>query len=328
MRISRHRSRTGLLAPVLAPVLALALSLVLAGLVTVPASAATRDGGHDRGWCRRHLCPEPITTTVPAASRPLWGGTVFRTGGETYEHAYQRVQAAYDGLDAIRMFFPGLPATWASIDRKVHGTPVVVSFKADPAAVVAGRYDDRFRQWFAEAPRGRVTHWTYWHEPENDEVDLATYRQAWQHLDDLADAAANPDLRSTLILMCWTLSPKSGRDFADYYPGGESIDVLGFDCYNNGRRKGVYRDPASILSPVRAVAEEHGKPWGIAEFGTTVVDTDGGEQGRAEWLRGMADFVRDNGGVFATYFDSFVGFDYRLHDDTSKRAWREIVNSD
>jgi hypothetical protein len=32
--------------------------------------------------------------------------------------------------------------------------------------------------------------------------------------------------------------------------------------------------------------------------------------------------------MFATYFDSYVGFDYRLHDATSRNAWRDIVQSD
>jgi hypothetical protein len=237
------------------------------------------------------------------------------------------VQAAYGGLDAIRLFFRRLPGSWRSIGERVGTTPVVVSFKADPRAVLSGQYDAELRQWFAEAPTDRATYWTYWHEPENDPVDPTAYRQAWQHVAALADEAANPELRSTLVLMCWTLSPKSGRDWRSWYPGDDTIDVMAFDCYNTGRRHGIYRDPESILAPVAAVAAEVGKPWGIAEFGTPVVPSDGGEQGRAAWLHTFADYVAAHGGVFATYFDSYVGFDYRLHDAISIRAWRDIVTS-
>ncbi len=65
--------------------------------------------------------------------------------------------------------------------------------------------------------------------------------------------------------------------------------------------------------------------WGIAEFGSTVIASDGGTAGRARWLRRYASYVKRHGGQFATYFDSHVGYDYRLHDSRSRRAWRSVV---
>jgi hypothetical protein len=275
--------------------------------------------------------PDSQSTTMTAsapASDPMYGNTVYPSSGENYHEAYLREKQAYGGsLDAVRMFFRGLPQSWSSIIAKVGHTPVVVSFKSDPAAVVAGRYDAQLRQWFAEAPTGRPTFWSYWHEPEDDSVSPAAYRAAWRHIARLADRAGNAELRSTMILMCWTLSPKSGRDWHNYYPGNDVIDVMAFDCYNTGRRNGVYKDPSAILAPVVAAAQSAGKPWAIAEFGSNVVETDGGEQGRATWIRQFADYVRDHGGVFATYFDSLAGFDYRLHDATSRNAWRDVVQT-
>lgn len=291
-------------------VMILSAALAVSGLASSPAAGA------------------PVAGPVAKAStsRVQFGGTVFEKKGETYQQAYHRVSRAYGGsLDAVRMFFPGLPASWSSIRAKVHDTPLVVSFKADTAGVLSGRYDRRLRQWFANAPTGHRTWWTYWHEPENDGVDRARYRKAWRHIVALERAAHNRKLRSTLVLMCWTLSPGSGRDWKDYYAGGRTIDVLGFDCYNTGRRSGVYRDPGSILAPARRAAASVGKPWGVAEFGSTVVAADGGARGRARWLRGMAGYVRGHGGAFATYFDSYVGFDYRLHDDVSRNAWKDVV---
>jgi hypothetical protein len=257
---------------------------------------------------------------------PRFGGSVFREQGETYREAYKRVIRRYGGsLDIVRMFFPGLPGSWSSIEAKIDDTPVAVSFRADPAAVLAGTYDAQFRTWFAQAPTGRPTFWTYWHEPEDDNVNQVLYRRAWAHLRELANQADNRQLRATLILMCWTLSPNSGRDWRDYYPGDDVIRILAFDCYNTGRKNGVYRDPARILRPVSELAKSLDKPWGIAEFGTTVIESDGGVAGRATWLRQYANFVRDNSGRFATYFDSVVGIDYRLRDEASRSAWEDIV---
>ncbi|MFC4783450.1 glycosyl hydrolase [Nocardioides sp. MAHUQ-72] len=267
-------------------------------------------------------------TATTDDTKTKFGGTIYENAGESYEQAYQRVTNAYGGsLDAIRYFFPGLPSSWSKLNQKVHNTPLVVSFRADPAAVLAGKYDAQLKQWFADAPTDHRTNWSYWHEPENDSVDKAKYKAAWQHIDKLANAANNPRLKSTLILMCWSLNPHSGRNWQDWYPGDSTIDVLGFDCYNTGRKSGVYRDPQNILQPAADAAAKVGKPWGIAEFGSTVIGSDGGEQGRATWLKGMANYARNNGATFATYFDSYVGFDYRLHDTTSKTAWKDVVQN-
>jgi len=290
--------------------------MILSAAVAVAALASSSAAG----------TPVADPTGRASTSKVKFGGTVYENKGESYQQAYDRVSRAYGGsLDAVRMFYPGLPQSWRSIRSKVGQTPLVVSFKADTAGVLAGRYDSRLREWFDHAPTGHRTYWTYWHEPENDAVDKAKYRKAWQHIDALAEAAHNRKLKSTLILMCWSLSPASGRHWKDYYAGGGTIDVLGFDCYNTGRKSGVYRDPKAILAPARRAASSVGKPWGVAEFGSTVVDSDGGQQGRAKWLRGMAGYIRGHGGAFATYFDSNVGFDYRLHDDVSRNAWKDVV---
>lgn len=291
-------------------VLAITLALASATLAVSPATA------------QGQLAFEPA-----GSSAPLFGGTVYRRGGETYDQAYARVTRAYGTLDIVRMFFPGLPKSWSKIAGDVGSTPVSVSFRTDPGAINSGRYDAQLRQWFATAPTNRPTYWTYFHEPENNTVDKAAYRQAWRHIAGLADTAGNPQLKSTLVLMCWTLDAKSGRNWRDWYAGDDVIDVMGFDCYNGGRKNGVYRDPANLLAPVAALAKSLGKPWAIPEFGTTVVTTDGGTQGRATWLRQYSSFVRDNGGAFATYFDSDSGVDYQLYDDVSRLAWRDIVQS-
>ncbi len=54
-------------------------------------------------------------------------------------------------------------------------------------------------------------YWSYYHEPEDNIADgeftLADYKAAWAPVVSLANAAHNPDLHSTLILMGYDLSP-------------------------------------------------------------------------------------------------------------------------
>lgn len=311
MRFSCIRIRFG------APILALVLAAAMVAAVITPASSEGSSRQVDTSTSEQLAAPRPS----------LLGGTAYREPGETFHEAYLRVMDKYDGLDAIRMFFPGLPKPWSQIRADVNRTPVVVSFKAPPGDVVAGKYDAQLRQWFADAPTDRRTFWTYWHEPENDGVNQAQYREAWRHIRDLADQADNRRLRATLILMCWTLDDRSGRDWKDYYAGDRTIQVLGFDCYNTAQADGYYRDPAVMLKPVIDVATSVGKPWGIAEFGSLVVEEDGGHRGRAQWLRDFGQHVQKKGGSFATYFDSSMGGDFRLKDEPSAHAWRDVVNA-
>ena len=271
----------------------------------------------------------PAEKAVPV--KPVrFGSTVFEQPGESYPEAFQRVRRTYGQPGVVRMFFPGMPWSWSSIQNSIGDTRALVSFKAPLNEIVAGQHDAFFRNWFANAPTDHVTRWSLWHEPEDDDergaLNPDTYRRAWAHLANLEHQANNERLRSTLILMCWTLERNSGRQWQDYYAGPDSIDLLGFDCYNAGHENAAYRAPADLLSDVVRVSNATGKPWGIAELGSIVVRGDDGS-GRAQWLRGIANFARENGGRFVSYFDSDVGTDYRLHDDPSRSAWRSVVTN-
>ena len=126
-----------------------------------------------------------------------------------------------------------------------------MSFKLDPQAVIAGQFDESMRDWFENAPRNHAVYWVYWHDPENDIEDgkftAAQYQAAFTHLDKLADQADNPQLRSTLVLMSYTTEGVSGRDWKDYYPGDDTIDIFAWDVYNRSYGDGGYphsRGPA------------------------------------------------------------------------------------
>jgi hypothetical protein len=256
------------------------------------------------------------------------GVSVQRQSGESYRDAVARENAKYGGLDIIRLFSPGLPASWSNINADVGTTPLVISFKADPKAVAAGDYDTFFRNWFATAPTNRPIWWSFYHEPEDNieagAFTAADYRAAWARLAGLSDEARNSQLRATLILMCWSAQKNSGRQWTDYYVPG-AVKVLSWDCYNVGAKNGVYRSPTNILENVQAIATSTGLPWGISETGSTLVTGDDGS-GRAAWLHSMASTALGAHAQFVTYFGSNVGVEYRLLDAPSAGAWRQVVS--
>lgn len=258
----------------------------------------------------------------------LFGSNVYRSGGEDYAQALKRQVSSYGELEIVRAFYPGLPAKWPG-NAGAHGGPVVVSFKAPPQDVLAGKHDALFRNWFATAPRDRQINWTYFHEPEDDiergSFTAADYRAAWRHLDTLAAEADNPQLKATTVFMCWTLASKSGRDWQDYYAGSDVIDEMGWDCYNTAWDVGVYLEPSQIFGRAAEVAKSQGKRFGIAEFGSPLVAGDDGTK-RAAWLRASATWLRTNQAAWVTYFDAPIGREYRLLDASSADAWRWAVS--
>ena len=275
--------------------------------------------------------PPTVPPTVPPVGHgsTLFGSSIYQNPGESFAQAYQRRVSEFGGLAVDRVFYSGLPVAWPGTAGYSNG-PVVVSFKASPQSVLAGAYDTTLRDWFATAPRGRPIWWSYYHEPEDQiaagAFTAADYRAAWQRIASLADAAGNPDLHATLILMCYTLEASSGRSFADYYPGGTVIDTIAFDCYNQLASKGSYVSPTAQFAGVLAEAAATGKPWGIAEFGSQLVAGDNGS-GRAAWLQASGAWLAAHNAAFVTYFDSPVAGEYRLLDAPSQQAWRTVITT-
>jgi hypothetical protein len=262
----------------------------------------------------------------------LCGASFAREGGESWQDALAREDALFNDLEVVRVFNSGLPRAWPG-EPNPGSRPVIVSFKAAPAQILAGQHDAALSTWFANAPRDRVTWWSYFHEPEDNiqrgDFTAAQYRQAWQRIAGLADAAGNPQLRATLILMGWTLETGSGRNWRDYYPGAGAIDVLGWDLYNLSWKNGNYRDPVDNFDQVVAVSQAEGLPFGIAETGTPIVNGDAA--GRATWLQGAIDYLSANGAQFIAYFDLYWEGDtdtieYRLRDPAGQQVWHNFCS--
>lgn len=302
--------------------------LVVAGLAaaSVVAVNTLRDD--------RPAAPRPSATAASpvAGATTRWGAA---PGGSPQDYLpnLARVDESLGRLGAVRVYYSGPPDAWPG---KAPGRDVVVSFKMPPTRVLAGEFDDRMRQWFANAPTDLTTYWVYQHEPENDiEVDkaftAADFRAAFSRLSALAREARNPRLKATVVLMQYTLTPAAGRDWRNYYPGDDVVDVFAWDAYSRPRRAGQagYESPEELFGAAYEISNSRGKPFAVAEFGSELAEGDTGA-GRAAWLRSVGQWVKEHPTEFMLYFN--VDFrvkqrDYRLLDEPSRQAWREISGS-
>lgn len=267
------------------------------------------------------------TAAADEPSRTLFGASVSLNNGETFTQAVARQDRNVGKLQILRVYNGGLPKSWSSEPAVKTGRPLVISFKDKPNTINAGKRDAFFEKWFAAAPTDRDIYWVYYHEPEdnirNGEFTTAAYRTAFAHLDAIADRAHNPKLHTTQVLMDWTLDKKSGRDWRDYYPGKDVIDVQAWDSYN-------YYQHGSFLSmdamqkerPSYDVTRAEGNQFAIAEIG------DAEKHGRPQWLSAVGAWSRAHQAAFVTYFDSAVGGDFRLTDTASQKAWGDVIRKD
>src|SRR3954454_4980845 len=240
----------------------------------------------------------PKPAPAPATATIEWGSSVMAYGGESYAQAFTRVGNQLKP-DIVRVFNPGAPS-WPT--TKTGNSPLVISFQLPPQEVVNGTHDAKLRAFFAATPR--PTYWTYKHEPEDDmergAFTSAQYKAAWRHIAKIADASGKP-LRATLILMGWTAKPQSGRNFADFYPGADVIDVLAWDCYAWGPND----TPAGVYGAARSVSQQAGKPWAVAETGVGSKYFTNQADRRAK-LTEMSRWLANSNPrpEFVTYFDS------------------------
>src|SRR5258708_10577475 len=254
---------------------------------------------------------------------PLLGSSVLSTpdlAQDTQE---------FGRMPIVRAYYPGLPDpnAWTTGLASANHSAVIVSFKALPTTILSGADDSALRQFFDAAPSGHPIYYSYYHEPEDNiaagQFRLSDYKAAWAHVVTLADAAHNPDLHSTLILMSWDLVPASHRTWRDYLPGGGIISTLGWDAYPVGSATHVnpqLTSPADFMGPAIAASKSVGLPYGFPEFGLSTAN------GRPGWLQGVGTYIMHSGALFASYFDGNQQYPtLRLTDAASIAVWRGFV---
>lgn len=240
--------------------------------------------------------------------------------------------AQFGHLPVVRWYFPGLPPAnaWTSGPLGQEHTTVVVSFKANPSQILSGAANGALAHFFRTAPTGHPIYYSYYHEPEDNiyhgEFSLAAYKAAWAKVVALADAAHNPQLRATLILMSYDLSPASHyHNFRDYLPAGHIITTLGWDAYPAGtieNRNVRLTPPANFMGAAVAASKRVGLAYGFAEFALARTD------GRPAWLHQVGGWLAHSGAKFATYFDSLRWPAQHLSDPASVAAWRAVITRD
>jgi len=272
---------------------------------------------------------------VVASDRLVSGGTQYGASfqlraGESYADGLQRTDTRVGPLDLVRIYYSGGPGAWPG---KAPGRSAIVSFKLPPSEVVAGDHDDLMRRWFSEAPRDLDVYWVYWHEPEDDiengAFTASQFRKAFEHLAELSRSVDKPRLRSTLVLMSYTLAEQSGRAWRDYWPGGAAIDVFAWDVYERADASCAYCSPETMFDGPREVAASVGKPFGVAELGSELEPGDDGS-GRAEWVQDVGEYMRRHDALFVAWFNfrwDERDADYRLRDKPSVAAWRQLTRS-
>jgi hypothetical protein len=219
-------------------------------------------------------------------SQPLIGSSVASSATLAQE------TSQFGTLPIVRVYYPGLPAAdaWSTGLAEANKSAVIVSFNADPTAIISGSDNAALAQFFDAAPTGHAIYYSYYHEPEvpiaTGQFTAAAYRQAWGVIVGIADQAHNPDLHSTLILMAYDLQSSSGRNW------------------------------------LVAASKSAGLPFGFSEFGTSVVS------GRSSWLTSVGNYLASSGALFGTLFDAAGPQpSMALTDSASISAWNNVVAS-
>ena len=253
---------------------------------------------------------------------PLFGASVNATdlAQETSEFGHMAI---------VRTYYPGLPSSnaWTTGRPAANKSAVIVSFKAQPKAILSGQDDTALSHFFDTAPSGNPIYWSYYHEPEGNIADgeftLPDYKAAWAHVVSLARAAHNPDLHSTLILGGYDFRPGAHRNWKDYLPGGDIISTLAWDAYPPGSAKNqnpVAAPPDTFMAQEIAAAKSVGLPYGFAEFGLST------PVGRPAWLTDVGNYLLHSGALFATYFNGNAQYPtLKLTDSASVAVWRNFT---
>jgi len=221
-------------------------------------------------------------------------------------------------LSSVRVFMNGTPSAWSqsSLLASIPSNgSVSLSFQSgSPSQIQA---------FLSGHPRTMTCYATYWHEPELDyttTAQKANYRATWASYGPAIRAAG---CKPTLLLMRWSLSPSSGRNWRDWYPAG-AVDVLGFDAYNAAAKHGTYGTGSDFISPIQAASAQTGLPWALGEVASDIpAGTSAGN--RAAWAHSVAvAAAADPRFAFAEWWDQVSkdgSRDYRL-DSAAATSWQ------
>jgi hypothetical protein len=200
----------------------------------------------------------------------------------------------------------------------------------DYRAVAEGKFDEQVRAWARSVPRTGVFA-TAFHEPENNMTGpefVALQRHLYRVV-----KAANPTIRWGPVYMAYWWDPEQPDhwigDPEEWWPGEEFADFVAVDWYAVDPTP--MTESRSFATWYR-FAEPTGLPLFIAEYGQYMRRPGEGSdpakaRARAEAIRQDARWIRDHPRISMWIYwqGTDRNGDWRLHDEESRRAWREVA---
>jgi hypothetical protein len=239
-------------------------------------------------------------------------------------------------LTIRRSFDPRLPSSFAAsaaAEDAGGGVRSFVSWKppdGDFAGAARGDYDDQVVAWARSVPRAGV-YATAFHEPEND-MTAEQFVAMQRHLYSVVKAA-NPTIKWGPVYMAYWWDPGKPDHYvgnpAAWWPGDRYADFAGLDWY------GADPKPMTRSDNFRhwyRTMRSTGKPLLITEYGQYAVRP--GErpdpalqQRRAEAIRADAAWIRGHPRIrmWMYWHDFGPRGDWRLTDEASQEAWRDVA---
>jgi hypothetical protein len=249
---------------------------------------------------------------------------------------FTKAVRALGPLTVRRSFDSGLPRTFAAsaaAGDEEAGLRSFVSWKpprGDHRGAAAGRYDEQITAWAESVPRTGV-YATSFHEPENN-MSAGEFVAFQRHVYTVVKAA-NPTIRWGPIYMAYWWDPEETGHFVgnpeDWWPGDGFADFAALDWY------AADPEPMTTSNSFRfwyQTMVPTGLPLLITEYGQYAVAPGERrepekEQARAAAIREDAVWIADHPRIGMWLYWQGVGVqgDWRLRDETSRQAWRDVA---
>lgn len=162
----------------------------------------------------------------------------------------------------------------------------------------------------AVAVYGSQVYLTFNHEPETRASDghgtPGDFQAAWRRLVERLRANGGQSVRTVLVL---TRGAYDDGRIDDWYPGDDTVDVIGVDAYNwsdcQGGPPRPWIMPDALLAPAVEFAEARAKPLAVPEIASTENHAD--PLAKARWILALAQTLASPPVVdrleFAAWFD-------------------------
>ncbi len=240
--------------------------------------------------------------TTPVQARSMWLGASYEAAEQWNERyiADKATMARIFESNAPKKFFdyPQIQRAWDDGIRRFS-----FSFHSSD--------ESKLRVFGASLPKDAIVWATYLHEPENDiekgVITLKAYKDNWVRL---APVMREYGLRTTSILMVWTLMDESGRDVRNYDLPKGTVDFAGYDAHI---RDG--KTPQFLYNLLKKEATRIKIPWVIPE--TSVMRGDPAAVARMEKFMKLMKKA-PNPPRFIAYWNGSENVDARITNKVSK----------